>query len=209
MEPNLPEQLRALGLPQLCLIRNLQLECNLDPHLLAVSGELVAHGASPLELSRRVPDLPPYPTTPEQQALFTERYGEITREEYGERADWDDSEVYFNTSMSNFWQEPGDREVFGEAYTIALVCPVDVEAIVTYLLHVLEQIAVGPIGESDLSFLWNNYVDEMVHVDPDPDEGVELKMYNRVVERLKERLAERPDAPGKGEWDRFDEYLAK
>lgn len=199
------QSIHQLTLPRLILVHNLKFYSLYDQDAPIASGELLGHSEEYARLQKKIPP-PPFPSSESGRQLVYEFLDVENQAEFEQKAAYNDT-VYGLTGDFT----PSDSELFGETYTILLLCPPDIPAIVSFLVGRIKALA----GEEQISFahlqlVWEQYVDR-IHIYPFNAIQRMLiinTLYEDIISEFIEKVQMLPNAPEEEDWEELDEWLS-
>lgn len=196
------------ALPAFCLFKNLVLSDPYSPASPIISFGWVKLSNDREELEREVPA----PTIP-ANAEIVDIMRRMDRFEDIVDPDTDriqEDELSFDLTRDHLVSPPTDVDLFGESYTLLLVCPGKVDIVSDYLIGELQKNTQGKqITGIDLYYLWNDYVDRLLFYSPSEHDIGESEpdLWNEVVDELTQRIKMLPNAPSEEDWNEMERYL--
>ena len=186
---NFEQYLAGIKLPAYILFKNLKFEHDFDIDASIARGEIIETRDTYYELKEKIPK-PKFPEDEYKVSLLDSKYGQINENEL----------EYDDTIFDICEGEPSDFEIFGESYTIVLVCPPDESIILKYLVEQYKK-------ERDLLNIWISYLDRL-HIFP--FYSLEITSDNfteNLSEDFQNKVKQLPLPPTEEEWDELKEYL--
>ena len=197
--------LREATLPAFGLFKNLVLDDPGSPDSAIVQFEWVKLGSRPDILERHVPSpIIPHDLSLRDLLRSTSRFEDSVNPSTG---DIDTSDLTFDLTVSHLVEPPSDAVLFGESYTLLLLCPPHEDTTATYLVDRLLEMAQGKrITDIELYGLWHDYVDRMLFF-PSAAEDPEVNAWHDIIAEVERRIKTLPNAPTEHDWAEMERYL--